>query len=57
MTFDPNYAVNGRFYIYYTAPGGAFGNGVSHIAQLTVSSDPDIADPASELTLLAFDQP
>jgi glucose/arabinose dehydrogenase len=57
LAFDPNYAVNGRFYIDYTAPGGAFGNGVSHVAQLTVSSDPDIADPSSELTLLAFDQP
>ncbi|MEO7724803.1 MAG: PQQ-dependent sugar dehydrogenase [Chthoniobacterales bacterium] len=57
LTFDPNYAVNGRFYIAYTAPGGMFGNGVSHIAQLTVSGDPDIADPASERTLLMFDQP
>ena len=57
LTFDPNYAVNDRFYIAYTAPGGAFGAGVSHIAQLTVSSNPDIADPASERTLLSFDQP
>ena len=57
LTFDPQYAINGRFYIAYTAPGGFYGNGVSHISQLTVSSDPDIADPASELTLLMFDQP
>ncbi len=57
LAFDPNYAVNGRFYIAYTAPGGTFGNGVSHIAQLTVSADPDVADPASERTLLMFDQP
>jgi glucose/arabinose dehydrogenase len=54
MAFDPNYATNGRFYLNYTAPGGA---GVSHIAQFTVSSDPDIADPESEATLLTFDQP
>lgn len=57
LTFDPNYAANGRFYIAYTAPGGSFGNGVSHIAQLTVSANPNIADPASERTLLMFDQP
>jgi glucose/arabinose dehydrogenase len=57
MAFDPNYATNGRFYLNYTAPGGSFGAGVSHIAQFTVSSDPDIADPGSEATLLTFDQP
>jgi glucose/arabinose dehydrogenase len=57
MAFDPNYATNGRFYLNYTAPGGSFGAGVSHIAEFTVSSDPDIADPGSEATLLTFDQP
>ena len=57
MAFDPNYAINGRFYLNYTAPGGSFGAGVTHIAEFTVSSDPDVADPASEATLLAFDQP
>src|SRR5436189_6179371 len=57
MAFDPNYATNGRFYLNYTAPGGSFGAGVSHIAEFTVSSNPDIADPGSEATLLTFDQP
>jgi glucose/arabinose dehydrogenase len=57
LAFDPNYAANGRFYINYTAPGGAFNQGVTHVAQLTVSSDPNVADPGSELTLLSFDQP
>ena len=57
MAFDPNYATNGRFYLNYTAPGGSFGAGVTHIAQFTVSSDPDVADPGSEATLLTFDQP
>lgn len=57
LAFDPNYATNGRFYLNYTAPGGAFNQGVTHVAQLTVSADPDIADPGSELTLLSFDQP
>ena len=57
LAFDPNYATNGRFYLNYTAPGGEFNNGVTHIAELTVSADPDVADPASELTLLTYDQP
>ncbi len=57
LAFDPDYATNGRFYINYTAPGGAFGQGVTHVAQLTVSADPNVADPGSELTLLSFDQP
>ena len=57
MAFDPNYATNGRFYLNYTAPGGSFGAGVTHIAEFTVSSDPDVADPGSEAALLTFDQP
>ena len=44
LAFDPNYATNGRFYVYYVAPGGSFGQGVSHVALFRVSSDPDIAD-------------
>jgi glucose/arabinose dehydrogenase len=57
LAFDPNYASNGRFYVCYIAPGGSFNQGVSHVAFFRVSSDPDIADAASERTLLSFDQP
>ena len=57
MAFDPNYASNGRFYLNYTAPGGAFNAGVSHIAQFKVSRDPNVAKAGSERTLLTFDQP
>jgi glucose/arabinose dehydrogenase len=57
LAFDPNYTTNGRFYVYYVAPGGSFGQGVSHVALFRVSSDPNIANPASERTLLTFDQP
>ena len=57
LAFDPKYATNGRFYVYYVAPGGSFNQGVSHVALFRVSSDPDIADRASERTLLTFDQP
>jgi glucose/arabinose dehydrogenase len=63
MAFDPNYATNGKFYLNFTVPGGAFGNGVTHISQFQVSADPDIADTSNEkiLTLsaapLTFDHP
>jgi glucose/arabinose dehydrogenase len=33
MAFDPNYATNGKFYLDFTVPGGAFGNGVTHVSQ------------------------
>src|SRR5438093_1995813 len=57
MAFDPNYAANGKFYLNFTVPGGAFGNGVTHVSQFTVSANPNIADPTSERILLTFDQP
>jgi hypothetical protein len=57
LAFDPNYAANGRFYVNYVAPGGAFHQGVTHVALLLVSTNPDIARPTSEHTLLTFDQP
>jgi glucose/arabinose dehydrogenase len=58
MTFDPNYATNGHFYVSYTTDsGGVFGEGVSHVARFTVSADPDVADPASEVTVITADQP
>ncbi len=57
MAFDPNYATNGKFYLNFTVPGGAFGNGVTHVSQFTVTANRDIADPASERILLTFDHP
>jgi glucose/arabinose dehydrogenase len=57
LAFDPDYATNGKFYVNFTAPGGAYNHGVTHIAQFTVSADPDVADPTSVKTLLTFDQP
>ncbi|MBA2435936.1 MAG: PQQ-dependent sugar dehydrogenase [Chthoniobacterales bacterium] len=57
LAFDPNYATNGYFYVNYVAPGGIYGQGVTRISRFTVSSNPDIADPASEKILLSFDQP
>jgi glucose/arabinose dehydrogenase len=57
LAFDPDYAGNGRFFVQYVGPGGSFGQGVSHVALFRVSSDPDIANAASERTILTFDQP
>src|SRR6266487_1510599 len=57
MAFDPSYAANGKFYLNFTVPGGAFGNGVTHVSQFTVSANSNIADPTSERILLTFDHP
>jgi glucose/arabinose dehydrogenase len=57
MAFDPSYAANGKFYLNFTVPGGAFGNGVTRISQFTVSANPNIADATSERILLRFDHP
>ena len=57
LAFDPDYATNGRFYVNYTAPGGAFRQGVTHVSRFNLTDDPDIADPDSEVIVLAFDQP
>ena len=57
MAFDPSYAANGKFYLNFTVPGGAFGNGVTHVSQFTVSTNPNIADSTSERILLRFDHP
>jgi glucose/arabinose dehydrogenase len=58
MAFDPNYAVNGRFYVSYTTNGGGvFDLGVSHVARFNVTANPSIADPASEVTVITVDKP
>ncbi len=56
LAFDPNYATTGRFYVSYTAPGGG-GGGHSVIARYQVSADPDVADAASDTTIITVDQP
>jgi len=43
LAFDPAYATNGRFYVYYTgAQGDIF------VDRFTVSSDPDVANTTSD---------
>lgn len=56
MAFDPDYANNGKFYLNVTAPGGAFGMGITQIRQYTVSANPNISGTAFT-TLFSFDQP
>ena len=58
MTFDPDYATNGHFYVSWTsADDGVFGSGISYVARYTVSADPNVADPATEVRIISADQP
>ena len=52
LAFDPDYDQNGRFFVSYTRQ-----NGDSRLARYTVSGDPDVADPASGVTILGVPQP
>jgi glucose/arabinose dehydrogenase len=62
LAFHPNYAENGRFFVYYSAPlrEGApqdFDH-TARISEFSVSSqNPDHADLASERIILEVDQP
>lgn len=52
LAFDPNYAVNGRFYVYRT--------NASHdivVERYTVSADPNRADAASGITIIRIPHP
>jgi glucose/arabinose dehydrogenase len=61
LAFHPAYAVNGRFFVYYSAPlreeGPEGWNHTSHISQFHVSADANAADMDSEQILLQVDQP
>jgi glucose/arabinose dehydrogenase len=62
LAFHPEYADNGRFFVYYTAPlregGPPRWDHTDHLAEYAVSSDdPNRADPDSERILLRIDQP
>jgi len=62
LAFDPDFASNGRFFVYYGAPvrdGGAAGSDhTDTLSELYVRADePDRADPSSERHVLRFEQP
>ncbi|HEX4440122.1 MAG TPA: PQQ-dependent sugar dehydrogenase [Thermoanaerobaculia bacterium] len=50
--FHPAYAQNGFFFVYYTDP-----NGDPTIARYKVSTDPNVADASSGVTLLTIPHP
>ena len=53
MAFDPDYANNGYFYVYYT-----YGANGSRIERYTVSAgNPDVADATSGQTVIELTQP
>jgi glucose/arabinose dehydrogenase len=51
LAFHPNFAQNGCFYVYVSNAGGD-----SEIRRYKVSSNPDVADPASEMTVITVSQ-
>ena len=53
MAFHPDYAQNGRFFVYYYRLGAE----QTRLSEFTVSSEASLADPASERELLTFDKP
>ena len=63
LAFHPNYADNGKFYVYYQLPprppsGGITWNNLARIAEFQVSpGNPNLAVLASERTLLEWDDP
>jgi len=58
MAFDPNYASNGLFYVFFTDNGtGGAGVGDNHVDEFKVSSDPNVANPASRRPVLTIDRP
>ncbi len=54
MTFDPDFANNGFFYVNYT---GLPGPGTTRIARYSVSADPNIAQAASGHIIYSWPQP
>jgi glucose/arabinose dehydrogenase len=52
LAFPPDYATSGRFVVHYTDPAGN-----TQVSTFQVSSDPDVADGASEQVILTATQP
>ena len=59
LTFHPDYAENGLFYVYYTAGQGVDGAaaGDSVLEEYKVSANADVADAASGRVVLVVEQP
>lgn len=61
LAFHPQFAANGRFYVYYSAPLSSTGpEGWSHtnyVAEYKAPVNGDVADDASERIILVMDHP
>lgn len=64
VAFHPDYASNGRLFIYYNAPPRAGGptatdpwNNLARFSEFRISSDPNIVDMSSERVFLEIDDP
>lgn len=58
LAFDPNYPSNGKFYVNFTAKGGTFGSGVTHVSQFQLPTGrKKKKKKAREQILLTFAQP
>ena len=58
LTFHPDYANNGLFYVNMSVNSFAGGNHATNIREYRVSAgNPDVADPNSGSTILRFTQP
>ena len=64
VAFHPNYASNGRLFIYYNAPPRAGGptptttwNNLARFSEFHISADPNVVDMNSERVFLEIDDP
>jgi len=64
VAFHPDYASNGRLFIYYNAPPRAGGptptttwNNLARFSEFRISSDPNVVNMASERVFLEIDDP
>src|SRR6188472_249830 len=58
MAFEPNYAKNGLFYVFYTGTAAADGQtGLGHVDEFHASSNPNVANRASLRHVLTFTRP
>ncbi|MBI2077374.1 MAG: PQQ-dependent sugar dehydrogenase [Euryarchaeota archaeon] len=57
LAFYPDYATSGRFIVDYSRSASGTENGDTVVARYKVTSNPDVADPASAEVLLTIDQP
>ncbi|HUP51908.1 MAG TPA: PQQ-dependent sugar dehydrogenase, partial [Longimicrobiales bacterium] len=53
LAFHPDYASSGHFFVNYTDADDAS----TEVVRYTVSADPDVADPDSDVTVISVDQP